>query len=302
MGILPSHLHILAMEQEKHPLRGDVLTLGQQAVYSTLERAQKIFALHKLKCAALPQGFSAENKIPSWRGTAYSKYTNAQAVLSLLGARRVYSADVSDYENPDFIIDFNKNVAKEYYDRFDVIFDIGTIEHVFDISTALSNLVKMVKTGGDIILILPCSNAIDHGFYSFSPTLLFDFFSKNGFGNFSCYIREGSSYNYLKKGKLYRYTQAGPEYTLTSNKGVEVCFWATKIKPTAVTINKPIQKIYENNLWVSGKNAEKGCSSHFPVKMLKQAEFLTREFRPEWVDIFFKKKKRMKNLTYLGTF
>ncbi|GAH05421.1 unnamed protein product, partial [marine sediment metagenome] len=43
MGILVTHLHLLAMEQDKYPIKGDVLTLGQQAVYETLEGVKNIF-------------------------------------------------------------------------------------------------------------------------------------------------------------------------------------------------------------------------------------------------------------------
>ena len=59
--------------------------------------------------------------------------SNAQAVLTLLGADVVQVSDISPNETPDFIIDLNNPVGPEFNQKFDVIFDIGTLEHIFDV-------------------------------------------------------------------------------------------------------------------------------------------------------------------------
>ena len=89
MGLLSSHLHILAMEQEKYPIRGDVLTLGQQALYDTLEDVKNIFTSHNITLKPLKDEFDIKSKIPSCVGTPREKSTNAGAALTLLGAERV---------------------------------------------------------------------------------------------------------------------------------------------------------------------------------------------------------------------
>ena len=145
MGIRSSHLHLLAMERAKHPIRGDVLTLGQQAVYGTLGAVKNIFISHGIMPRPLKENFDTKNKIPSWFGTPADKFTNVQSALALLGAEKVSVADISRYENPDYIIDLNYDVAEEYHNRFDVILDIGTFEHIFDVPIALSNFIKMLE-------------------------------------------------------------------------------------------------------------------------------------------------------------
>lgn len=155
--------------------------MGQQAIYATRRDVEHIFGLHAVTPKVLKDGFDTKNKIPAWQEMPHNKFTNASVVLTLLGADRVFAADASDYENPDFIIDLNDEISKNYYEKFDVIIDMGTMEHVFDIPTALGNIVKMLKKSGDVILASPSSNSIDHGFYSFSPTLFFDFFSLTDF-------------------------------------------------------------------------------------------------------------------------
>ena len=245
MGILPKHLELLAVEHNRTPsfIRGNVLTMGQQSVYATLQEVRRIFTKHHLNLKPLPDDFDTTNKIPTWRGTSYENRTNAQTVLTLLGADTVKVADFSSYENPDYCIDLNNRIDPNYEQKFDVIFDIGTLEHIFDISTALENITKMLKPGGRIIFISPSSNSIDHGFYQFSPTLFYDFFSCNGFENFSCYLLEYNPLNYLRKGKIWRYTGFEREYPLITPKGVEVFFTATK-PTTAKDFIKPIQSVY----------------------------------------------------------
>jgi len=305
MGILLSHLHLLAMEQVKHPIKGDVLTLGQQAVYGTLEEIKNIFISHNLKLKSLKEGFDTRNKIPSYVGTPREKFTNAHAVLTLLGAKRVFVTDIADHENPDYLIDLNYDVNKEYYERFDVILDSGTLEHVFEVPVALNNLIKMLKKGGRIILISPSSGSINHGFYSFNPNLFFDFFTANGFSDFSCYLVEGSSFNVYKKSKIYRYNYSpGQEYPLSSKNIVEICFCATKSNRINLNkINKPIQSMYLISNW-GRKKDERPISQKLKIfkELERKIEFYTRKFRPEFIDILYKSRKRKKNLTYLGRF
>jgi len=70
MGILRPHLFILAEEcRERYRVKGDVLVLGQQAVYSTLNEAKSLFIKKRLKLKDLLEGFDTANKIPGWDGS-----------------------------------------------------------------------------------------------------------------------------------------------------------------------------------------------------------------------------------------
>src|SRR5262249_31786020 len=156
VGILTPYIHLFCMEQKRNPVfKGDLLTLGQQAVYCSLPDLKKILAFHALPIKELPYRFDTTSKITGWRGTPYWSNPNAYTLFTLLGAERVYAADISITESLDFIIDLNEPVDVSYYDRFDTIVDVGTLEHVFDIPTALRNIVKMCRKGGSIILVHP---------------------------------------------------------------------------------------------------------------------------------------------------
>lgn len=322
MGILITHLNVIAIESLNHPIVGDVLTLGQQAVYTDFVNINSILLKHKIKPKVLPDNFDIKNKIPHWVGTSYEKNTNAQTVLSLFGASNVYACDGSNYENPDFVFDLNFPVESKYRERFDCILDVGTLEHVFDISTALSNVNFMLKKGGQLILILPTSNAIDHGFYSFSPTLLFDFFIANGYQNFSCYLREGNPFNYMQKGKLYKYLKTGPEIPFISKYGVEVIFFATKTSNTnSDKIIKPFQSIYKelykNNLSKTNITVVQEPSISDPkntnilISMIKRVipklsnnaiRSFIKSLTPQLILNYYSRKSNGINIIYIGKY
>lgn len=243
MGIIVSHIHFLAMENNNNPIKGNVLTIGQQAVHCTLENSKKIINLYT-SLKPLKAGFDTDTKISEMKG---SGYTNANALFSLLGADNVYVCDYSNYENADFVFDLNYPVDEGLKEKFDVIFDAGTLEHVFDIATALNNYDYMLKKGGRIIIMSPTSNAIDHGFYGINPTLYFDYFKAYNYLAFSCYLRETNPYNIKGKGKTFKYIEVGDQMVMFSAKMVEVYFFANKsIEDRDFIFKKPIQTLYKN--------------------------------------------------------
>ena len=276
MGILKPHIEIICREKVKHEdfICGDLLTLGQQAVYATQKEALKILIRNNLKPRELPENFDAKNKIPDWRNTPYDKNINAQTLFKLLGADNTLVADVSSYEDPDFILDLNNLVEEpSLLKRFDTIIDVGTIEHVFDVNCALANIVNMLKVGGRVMLIVPASNAIDHGFYSYSPTLFFDYFSENGFSDFSCYLRERSFLVHEKKSKLYEYMNVGLELPIISKSTIEVAFSAKKLE-SIYPLKKPFQRVYKTQeRWSNNSSVEPLVSSNKITTFIESTGF-----------------------------
>ena len=66
--------------------------------------------------------------------------------------------------------------------RFSVVHDGGTLEHVFNYLNALRNCMELVKLGGRLFIHAPANNWCGHGFYQFSPELFYRALSpQNGF-------------------------------------------------------------------------------------------------------------------------
>jgi SAM-dependent methyltransferase len=192
----------------------------------------------------LPAGFDSANKIPQWKGTGYDRFTNIGAILSMMGANSTAVMDISPYEGADIVADLNMPAPDEHVGKFDVIVDFGTIEHVFDVSQAFENVCSLLKPDGSVVLHHPTSNAMDHGFYSFSPTLYFDYFGANGFKDMRCYLMEGSPYTYGKRQRVFQYTEIGVEYSLVSGQSLACLFFATRDPNFSGKAVTPIQCVY----------------------------------------------------------
>ena len=106
----------------------------------------------------------------------------AEPLLEALGAEEVCSFDASGFEGASHVHDFNFPVGEELRGRFTAVIDGGTLEHIFDLPTALKNCMEMLEVGGHFLGMTPANNFVGHGFYQFSPELFFRVFGeRNGF-------------------------------------------------------------------------------------------------------------------------
>jgi hypothetical protein len=102
--------------------------------------------------------------------------------VNVLGARRVDSIDISNYEGATILHDMNVPIPKIFHGQYDAVIESGSLEHVFNFPVALFSCMKLLKLSGSLFLSLPINNFAGHGFYQFSPELFFRVFSaQNGF-------------------------------------------------------------------------------------------------------------------------
>ena len=175
MTINPPDLPLLIDVAKASPFHGSLLTLGRQEVMITNRILQKVaktlsFELADAGTAAGDDG-----------GHTREAMLSDQELFRSLGFSEVHSMDYSDYENATILHDLNRaDPPEELLERFDVVLDRGTSQHVFHTPNLLSSLVRMTKFGGRIIHFSPSSNHIDLGFYMYSPTLFYDYYTANG--------------------------------------------------------------------------------------------------------------------------
>lgn len=65
--------------------------------------------------------------------------------------------------------------------QFDLALDFGTAEHVFDVGQFFRTVHEATSPGGHMIHGLPFQGWIDHGFYNFQPTFLWDLAEANSY-------------------------------------------------------------------------------------------------------------------------
>ncbi|WP_022702523.1 methyltransferase domain-containing protein [Pseudorhodobacter ferrugineus] len=167
---IPDVLASLLLQAVKdHQLGGAFLMLGRQRfIGSRKGRSAELFAQAIQKY--LP-GVAEED-------LCNPKDDYAETFFSRLGFTSVDSLDFSDFEEASLIHDLSKPVGKKLTERFDVVYDGGTCEHVFELPTAFRNIDKMLRPGGVLIGHSPCNNWINHGFVQISPEMVYGFWAK----------------------------------------------------------------------------------------------------------------------------
>jgi SAM-dependent methyltransferase len=109
------------------------------------------------------------------------------------GSSVVHSFDNSDYEGASHIFDLNDPVPTQFYNQYDTIIDSGSLEHIYDIRTALQSIARMMRPGGQVIHINPSNNFCGHGFYQFSPEFYFSTYSASrGFASLEVFLAKVS--------------------------------------------------------------------------------------------------------------
>lgn len=96
----------------------------------------------------------------------------AERFLQSLGYPEMQSMDASAFEACDLVHDLNDPLPDHLAQAFDVILDGGTLEHVFNTPQALDNVFHMLADGGVFISINGMTGWAGHGFYQFSPDLV----------------------------------------------------------------------------------------------------------------------------------
>ena len=146
---------------------GEVLTLGRQDLNVYPARMVQLLEAHRYSAEA----FKGDDKV-----------LYAEPCFLSLGAKSVSSLDASGFEGATVVHDLNSPIPPELKERFDLVVDGGTLEHVFNFPVALQNCMEMVKPAGHILFHTCANNWCGHGFYQFSPELFYRALSpENGF-------------------------------------------------------------------------------------------------------------------------
>ena len=176
MGLARAAVHLLMTEASRRPFSGSIVTLGRQHVYVTADETVAMASEQGVRLASIPVELHRE------RSLSKQGFVSDDWLLKSLGFDEIVRVDYSGYESSEVIFDLNNSETPQaLLNRFDLVLDSGTLEHVFDIAAGLRHCVRMVRSNGRVIHLTPSSNCVEHGFYSVSPTLFADFYAASGF-------------------------------------------------------------------------------------------------------------------------
>ncbi len=189
------------------PFVGRLLELGKMTVYAT---AEELAGWAEAQGVALSQVGPLE--LSHQPELARLGCLSDRDLFRRLGFAEVESADVSDWEGADHVLDLNQPVPATLHGRYDAVFEAGTIQHVFHLPRVFENIHALLRPGGRVIHgMAPSSNHVDHGFYMFSPTLFHDFYADNGWRLEAEYFFEFS--HYWHRGRFHAPPWAIRRYT-----------------------------------------------------------------------------------------
>lgn len=125
-------------------------------------------------------------------GMNYHLVPDSECLFNLMGAQ----LDVFDVVNErgcEIIADLNYPIPDKHLQQYDVVMDVGTLEHCFNIAQAGMNMAGLLRKDGCIFHENPF-NWGNHGFYGLNPTWYYDFYTQNGFEVEDCRLlpREGN--------------------------------------------------------------------------------------------------------------
>jgi hypothetical protein len=159
MGITRNCVQFLTYSKQKDVSFEHTLMLGRQQLFVSEDEIR-----------SMQEKFGLSGK--------FSNRDNyAEPLFELLGASRVDSLDYSSFEKATIIHNLNVPIPPSLKAAYSVVFDGGTLEHVFNFPVALKNCMDALRIGGHFLCITPANNQCGHGFYQFSPELFYSLFT-----------------------------------------------------------------------------------------------------------------------------
>lgn len=213
MAIDVSTLRMLLRTKQRYNFGGDLLTLGVADVHGTYDDMEAVLREQKVPFTPIApadrQASLTKRQSEFSLLFGYSDFMHQNDLLKMLGFNRTESMDVFDNEKPTYIHDLNDPVPAALHDKFDTIMDFGTLDHVYDMRTAIANIVDMLKVGGTVIIYDAMIGWHNQSYYNFQPPFFFDTFRAYGFTDMELFVHYYPKYGHGRKAKTewreYRY-------------------------------------------------------------------------------------------------
>lgn len=188
------------------------------------------------------------------QGGAYS----GAEFFKLLGFEHYEDIDFDASEGATIVHDMNTPLPPQHSEQYDFVFENGTLEHIFDVCQAISNIAQTVKVGGLVSHGSPL-DAFNHGFYNFSVNFFNDFYLANGFSEMEFYlIRYAANWHANQNVLVERFNYTHEEfyidpqvYSSEHNKMYVACI-ARKVEHVSPR-RIPVQAAYDRSKNLSSR-------------------------------------------------
>src|SRR5260221_4574216 len=242
MGILRGIASLMIEEHQVRRFGGRLLQLGRQEIF---------FSAIDLARIAARRGFTPHNAAVHAAIADRRRPLTDLEFFGSFGFAEVAAADYSDFDGAELVYDMNRDdLPDAHRGAYDCVVDGGTMEHVFHAPNFLKNVFGLLRVGGRVIHVSPASNAVDHGFYSFSPCLFYEFYKANGWRIDACKLLNFGSRLLPIRMTAYDYAPPIPRTVLDGYLAgtVHYNFFVATKTPEARGDLVPQQNFYQD-LW-----------------------------------------------------
>ena len=224
-----------------------ILMIGRQWLQAAPELVAKVARHHKVTppTIALGQLF-------------------AEPFFEMLGAKHVDSLDFSTFEGATVQHDLNQPLPAALLAKYDLVFDGGSLEHVFNFPQALKSCMEMVRPGGHFVQVSNANNFMGHGFRQISPELMYRSMSAaNGYRIIAVMLRElhqgGRNSDVRGKFHIARDSDAlGWRVELINRRPTYIITIAKRFSDGPIFADPPQQSDYQR-LWDTGDGVRDGA-------------------------------------------
>jgi hypothetical protein len=148
-------------------LTGPAYSIGDQQTLFTYR-----YALKRLKAA----GFLVNPDVKPTPDHCRAECLSFRSLVAMLGIEDYQDIDINGLAG--LRIDMSQSLPTEMFGRAASVFELGTLEHIFDIAEGFRNIHRLLMKGGTVIHCAPVT-MYEHGFYNLNPLLFRDFYRAN---------------------------------------------------------------------------------------------------------------------------
>lgn len=165
------------------------------------------------------------------------------ALRALLDYSTLSAVDLMDSSRVEYHFDLNAPLPIER--QFDVVLNLGTAEHIFNIAQCYKSMHELTKPGGLIVTCGPFTGSIDHGFYTIQPTFYYDLAAANGYHLLAMLMVTSSPQKIVQIGHRDEFIAMAKEGRLPQNSGIYAVF---RKAPQETPFATPTQGYYSRSL------------------------------------------------------
>lgn len=293
MAIDPTLLRMFMKLQERNALSGSIVTIGVQDVIFSHDSARKFFEKQNYGYAPIEESERSYRK--SKAQTLYESIFKVQNpmhmhdLFRMLNFDEVHSLDAFDADDPTILHDMNKKIPEEHHNKYDVVFDVGSMEHVFDIKQFVENCINMTKENGTLIIYDALLGWHNECFYNFQTPFFFDVFKSNGFEDISVYLNYFPKYHDFgdRETTWVRFHHGDRVQFRKKNYCTHILFIAKKAK-TLPEFVIPLQGYYTEyyNDWNAAKGQPDQATPELSHYMLENMPDFVQKSFPSLVPIY----------------